>query len=82
MYFTNDMMKVETTNNLWFQPICFDENKFQINDMQVMKRNTYDPLSVIRWRNSSEKQSSSTAAQTSSPKTESNCRLLKWQDGT
>lgn len=74
------MMKIETTNNLWFQPICFDENKFQINDMQVVKRKTYDPLSVVRWRNTTPNSGAAPSANNS--KTETNCRLLKWQDGT
>jgi len=74
------MMKIETTNNLWFQPICFDVNKYQINDMQAAKRKNNDPLNVIRWRNSLNQ--SSTVDQPKSSQTETNCRLLKWQDGT
>jgi len=76
-------MKIETNNNLWFQPYSFDKDKFTINDLQVVKKSAYDPLNVIRWRNVlNEFNQPEIDAQTKKVKTESNCRLMKWEDGT
>jgi len=51
--------------------------------MQVIKKNNYDPLSAIRWRYvlDNNKQPEVDLV-TKKVKSESNCRILKWQDGT
>eukprot|EP00801_Mesodinium_rubrum_P005040 Mrub_05043.p1 GENE.Mrub_05043~~Mrub_05043.p1 ORF type:complete len:379 (+),score=92.30 Mrub_05043:3-1139(+) len=83
MYYTNDIMKLETNNNLWFQPYSYDPATFQTHDLQIVKKSNYDPLSVIRWRYVLDKDNKpEMVPNTNKFKTETNCRILKWQDGT